>query len=130
MQKMVTNLGEDFHRFNRDMVAGVFNQVTNEQGFDQTSNIWNNGVLGQISGNDQFRADLINRSSLVAGNFANMRQRLTKFNLFGASQKFGRGANSLDLFRGFDHGALQFDDFPSLVHVSEFNLSVENELQS
>ena len=31
-----TNLSEDFHRFNRDMVAGVFNQVTNEQGFDHT----------------------------------------------------------------------------------------------
>ena len=73
---------------------------------------------------------LINRGSLVAGNFANMRQRLTKFNLFGASQKFGRVADSLDLFRGFDHSALQFDDFPCLVHVSVFNLSIKNELQS
>ena len=102
MRKMVTNLGEDFHRFNRDMVAGVFNQVTNEQGFDHTGDIGNDRVLGQISGNDQFRADLINRSSLVAGNFANMRQRLTKTNLFGASQKFGRVADSFDLFCGFD----------------------------
>ena len=58
MRKMVTNLGEDFHRFNRDMVAGVFNQVTNEQGFDHTGNIGNDGVLGQIGGNNQFRADL------------------------------------------------------------------------
>ena len=55
---MVTNLGKDFHRFNRDMVAGVFNQVTNEQGFDHTGNIGNDGVLGQIGGNNQFRADL------------------------------------------------------------------------
>merc|ERR1711973_352075 len=64
------NLSDNFQISSRHVTNGSLNQVTNKQSFENISNVGNNEVIDwgftQVTGNNKFSANLINRSSLVA----------------------------------------------------------------
>merc|ERR1719260_4231 len=66
----MANLSDNFQISSRHMTNRSLNQVTNKQSFENISNVGNNKVIDwgftQVTGNNQFSANLINRSSLVA----------------------------------------------------------------
>merc|ERR1719357_847931 len=66
----MANLRDNFQISSRHVTNGSLNQVTNKQSFENISNVGNNQVIDwgftQVTGNNQFSANLINRSSLVA----------------------------------------------------------------
>merc|ERR1711962_1986034 len=89
------------HFISRDVIAGSFNQVTNDQSFQHIHNVGNNKFnfleSAEVSRDTQLSANLIYKSSLMTNQFTNISKRTSKLFFFSTTQKFWRIADRFNL---------------------------------